>query len=215
MCERKALRGRTFSILGDSYSTFRGFVPEGNRVYYPNPQSVPDVQQVEQTWWHILMGRTEMTLLHNDSFSGATVCTHVRDGHPREEAFAVRVHSVLSHRDDNGRGPDYLFVFGCTNDSWQKRTVGQLQYENWTEQDLRCVLPAYCYVLDAIRRELPDTRVVSVINTGMDPAVTEGMQKANDDFGVLTVMLREIDKQKGHPSALGMQQIAKQIEEML
>ena len=27
------------SILGDSYSTFKGWIPEGNAIYYPQPKS--------------------------------------------------------------------------------------------------------------------------------------------------------------------------------
>ena len=38
-------------ILGDSYSTFRGHIPEGNSAYYPY-KDVDDVLQVEHTWWN-------------------------------------------------------------------------------------------------------------------------------------------------------------------
>lgn len=38
------------SILGDSYSTFAGAVPEGNAVwYFPAPDNSNDVCKVEQT----------------------------------------------------------------------------------------------------------------------------------------------------------------------
>ena len=41
------LAGYTFSMLGDSYSTFKGFIPEGYSCYYPKPDSVDDVLRVE------------------------------------------------------------------------------------------------------------------------------------------------------------------------
>ena len=38
------------SILGDSISTYKGYIPEGNSNYCPND----DVNDVSKTWWHIL-----------------------------------------------------------------------------------------------------------------------------------------------------------------
>lgn len=42
----------TAAILGDSYSTFRGFIPEDRECYYPSPERVDDVLPVEHTWWN-------------------------------------------------------------------------------------------------------------------------------------------------------------------
>lgn len=73
------LLGLTFSIIGDSYSTFKGFVPKEYDCYYPNPELVDDVIYVEDTWWGKLINHQGMRLLVNDSYSGATVCTCVRE----------------------------------------------------------------------------------------------------------------------------------------
>jgi len=213
--QKKTLQGCTFSILGDSYSTFQGFIPQGYACYYPKPQSVQDVLQVEHTWWYQLMQRRQLKLLQNNSYSGSTVCTHVRDGQPVTASFAARVHTLAEHTGENGRGPDYIFLFGCTNDSWQNRTVGNVQYENWKEEDLRCVLPAYCYVLDVLCREIPQTTVVCIANTDLKPQILEGMGVAAEHYGALMVELKNIDKNNGHPTALGMQQIADQVEAAL
>ena len=44
---------KTFSVLGDSYSTFEGYIPEGNAWWYSSsPQGPNDVVKVEDTWWH-------------------------------------------------------------------------------------------------------------------------------------------------------------------
>ena len=45
----------TFSILGDSISTFKGFVPQENELFYP--KEGVDVINVEHTWWHQLAKR--------------------------------------------------------------------------------------------------------------------------------------------------------------
>ena len=44
---------RTVAVLGDSYSTFDGYIPEGNAAwYFTHPQGENDVVRVEDTWWH-------------------------------------------------------------------------------------------------------------------------------------------------------------------
>ena len=207
------LLGRTFSILGDSYSTFKGFVPKEYACYYPNPEMVDNVLSVEDTWWCKLIYQQGMRLLVNDSYSGSTVCTCVRDNQPMSASFVERVH--CSFCNDDKLQPDYFFVFGCTNDSWLDREIGQVQYESWTEDDLKSVLPAYCYVLDQLSAVYKKSKIVTVINTGLHPEITKGIILSSDHYGTIVVKLHDIDKQSGHPSALGMSQIADQICEIL
>ncbi|MGE4464555.1 SGNH/GDSL hydrolase family protein, partial [Sphaerochaeta sp.] len=61
----------TFSILADSISTFAGFVPEENELFYP--REGVDVTHVEHTWWHRLIQRTGLRLLTNESYSGSRI----------------------------------------------------------------------------------------------------------------------------------------------
>ena len=206
---QQKLTGATFGILGDSYSTFKDHIPEGNRCYYPNPEKVDDVLQVKQTWWHLLMTRNGMQLIVNDSYSGATVCTD--HSLPAISAYTERAKRTFS----GNIQPDYIFVFGGTNDSWTNKTVGQVQYGDWEEADLKRVLPAFCFVLDHITKHNPKSIVVALINTGLKPELHEGMLAASEHYGVKAICLQDIDKKTGHPSALGMQQIADQIEAAL
>ena len=206
---------KTLSILGDSYSTFRGWIPEGNSCYYPNPQSVDDVLRVEQTWWNRMISRNGMRLLCNESYSGATVCTQTREGQPLESSFTVRAHYLKFFTDEDGNGPELIILFGCTNDSWLDRTVGQVKFENRAAEDLRAVLPAYCETLEVLRQENPGAKVVCVINTDLKAEISRGILAAAAHYGAAAVELENIDKQNGHPSALGMAQIADQIQAAL
>lgn len=45
---------KSISILGDSYSTFEGYLqPDTNSIwYYVSPRQQTDVTSVKQTWWH-------------------------------------------------------------------------------------------------------------------------------------------------------------------
>ena len=59
-------------ILGDSYSTFAGYIPEGNAVYYStNERPETDVTKVEQTWWYSLCKEEGFNIVLNESWSGA------------------------------------------------------------------------------------------------------------------------------------------------
>ena len=208
-----ALQGCTFSILGDSYSTFKGFIPAEYRCYYPKPENVADVLKVEDTWWHRLSADLNMRLFVNNSFSGSTVCTIVREELPKESAFVHR--AQLPFTGPQGEHSDFIIVYGCTNDFWLRRTIGDVQYEKWTESDLEKVLPALCYVLDTIKRMNPNSRLVIVINGFLDSHLRKGMNVAGEHYGAITVEVEDIEKAKGHPNALGMQQIALQIEQAL
>ena len=210
MKTKKPLTGSSFGILGDSYSTFQGYIPEGNLFFYPAAEKVADVLKVEDTWWHILMQRNDMRLVLNDSYSGSTVCAHVRENHPKTGCFVARAEKYFS-----GDAPmDYIFVFGGTNDSWLDRTPGQLQFSDWTEEDVMQVLPAFCKVLDHITKHNPESVVVSIVNSLLSPEIHDGLIAAAEHYGVTSVVLTDFDN-NGHPSGLGMRQIADQVEAVL
>ena len=202
----------TVAILGDSYSTFRRFIPEERECYYPSPERVDDVLTVEDTWWHQLFAKRNMILLFNDSWSGSTVCTTVRERHPQESAFVHRMKQTLSPAEE---APACIFLFGGTNDSWMGTEIGCLKYQEWTAQDLKQVLPAYCYMLDYVCRSNPNSAVFCVLNTQLNPEIHEGILTACKHYGAAAIELHDISKKCGHPSRLGMRQIAQQIDEAL
>lgn len=204
--------GKTFAILGDSYSTFRGWIPEGNEAYYPNPERVADVLKVEQTWWHQLMTKNGMVLLRNDAFCGATVCTQVRERHTKSACYVERVNNSFANIPGQ---PEYIFLFGGTNDHWMERVHGKVKFGRWNEEDLKQAIPAYCYVLYRLKKNYPNAKIISIINTDLHPEITKGWVLAAEHYGVKTVALRDIHKQNGHPTALGMTQIAQQVEAAL
>jgi hypothetical protein len=67
-------------IIGDSYSTFKGYIPEGYAPYYTNEPGNTDVRRVEETWWHQLQAETDCRILLNNSWSGSTICHTGYDG---------------------------------------------------------------------------------------------------------------------------------------
>ena len=72
--------GKTFSVLGDSYSTFMGTMsPDTNYVWYDTAQvrrGGTDVDAAAQMWWSLLADSLGMKMVQNNSFSGSTIGYH-------------------------------------------------------------------------------------------------------------------------------------------
>lgn len=201
---------RSVSILGDSYSTFRDFVvPDTNYVWYPR-DSVKhnDVVNVRQTWWHQFISKGNFRLCQNNSFSGATICNTGYRGEDYSDRSYVTRHRYLGD-------PDIIIVFGGTNDSWAKAPIGEYKYADWTSQDLYQFRPALACLLSSLQDRYPGTELYVVINSELSEAVTESLRTISDHYGVRWIQLHDIDKQWGHPSQLGMRQIADQLAEVI
>ncbi len=207
---REPMEGYTVIIMGDSYSTFAGYIPQGYDSYYPG-NSVPSVQSVEQTWWARLIKTCGMKLLMNDSWSGSTVSNTVRPGLPAHSSFLERMKSTFSGE----LKPDLIILFGGTNDSWLHNPHGAVKYEGWTEEDDRMTVPAFCHLFDYVCNHNPQARVLCVLNLPFDEEIEIGVPVACKKYGIECVCLHDIDKENGHPTALGMKQIAQQITDAL
>lgn len=200
-------------IFGDSYSTFEGFIPNGYDFYYKkNRTDPPIIKDVESTWWKILSKELNYDVILNDSYSGSTICTTVREFHPIDASFVKRVDKYIYNGYFYTNKIDTFFVFGGTNDSWSNCPIGKLKYSNWTEKDLKSVLPAFCYLLDRIKTTNKDSQIVVVINTGLKQEIADNFVLACQYYFLDYVKLDGIDKENGHPTVLGMEQIATQIK---
>lgn len=223
------------SILGDSYSTFEGYIPQGNAVwYFLNPdKDVTDVNDVRQTWWWQLISEGGYKLGVNDSYSGATVCYTGYNGDDySDRSFITRLPRVGS--------PDILLIFGATNDSWANSPIGEfvgniggamagvapadslaheLNHHKYPEGrnpgSLYEFRPALCELLTEAQNRLPGTRIVYIINSELKPEITSSIKQVCGLLGVEYIELQSIDKLSGHPSRLGMTQIKDQVLEFL
>lgn len=199
------------SILGDSYSTFENCMsPDSNYVWYfrtANPK-LTDVDRAEQTWWHRLLADTGMKLELNNSFSGSTISTHGYNGEDySDRAFFNRV--------DHLGAPDIILVFGATNDSWAGAQVGTYPPEGPLDPktlDLDKFRPATAWMMQRMAELHPGTPVYFIVNTGLRPEITESILTLCRRYGVTPIVLTDIDKKAGHPTVLGMEQIASQVK---
>ena len=207
-------RNCSLVLLGDSYTTFAGHIPDGNWVYYPN-KDVPDVQDVEQTWWKQLMHERGLRLLCNESSSGTTISTRVREMHTPKDAFVSRMKRVLGPDGAAGEQPELILIMGGTNDSWIGNEAGNLQLDGWSEESLQQVLPAACYMFDYITRYQPDAAILFILNSELREEIAEGLAEACAHYGIPLLRLHDISKQCGHPNAEGMRQLASQVSQAL
>lgn len=201
-------------IMGDSYSTYKGYIPSGYHFYYSDErEQAPIVKGVEKTWWNILSNEKNFKIILNDSFSGSTICNTVREALTVESSFVSRIDKYIAENFFAENKIDKVFIFGGTNDSWIGSPIGELKYSDWTAEDLKYVLPAFCYLIDRVKKVVEDTTVI--INTGLKEEITNGFIEACKNLEVKYLCLKEIDKEKGHPTELGMRQIANQVIECL
>ena len=131
-CLGSVFAQQKISILGDSYSTFHGYVqPAGNLCWYgvPGEKKENDVTKVEQTWWYCLVDSVSYVLERNNAYSGSTICN---TGYEKAD-YSDR--SFITRMTDLGK-PDIILVFGGTNDSWAGVPIGDFKYADWTEGEL-------------------------------------------------------------------------------
>ncbi len=200
-------------IFGDSYSTFMGYIPEGYAIYYSGDGRC-GITSVEETWWKRFVSETGCNLVLNDSWSGSTICYTGRQSpeYGYRSSFVNRMHLMLNENFFKEKEIDTIFIFGGTNDSWLDTTPkGEVQLDNFKEEDLYSTLPAICYMAKRLREELPEGNIVFIINTELDERISSAIKTASEHFGTQYIELSDIDKEAGHPTVLGMKQIAEQV----
>lgn len=204
-------------IVGDSYSTYEGMIPQGYAVYYSrngrgDPEFSVTKMNPEDTWWMRLINATGARLIQNNSWSGSTVCYTGYNGDcSHSSSFIYRYRQLKEQGFFKENRIDTVFVFGGTNDSWANAPLGELKYEDVMEDELFSVLPAFCHFMKTLKEDLPDTRIIFVANCDIKEEIVEGIKSAAEHFGVESVSLSKITKEHGHPNVKGMGEICDQV----
>ena len=200
------------SVLGDSYSTFEGFLqPDTNAVWYWKNQTDPnntDVTSVNQTWWHSFIADNGYRLCVNNSFSGSTVCNTGYNADDYSDRSFITRYKFLGN-------PDIIFVFGATNDSWAKAPIGEYKYSDWTAEELYSFRPAMAFLLEGMLTRYPNVKIYFLLNSELSNEIDESVLTICQHYGVDCIQLKDIHKISGHPSVKGMQQIKQQIEQFI
>lgn len=198
------------SILGDSYSTFGGFVtPVTNRCFYNGENKKNDVLEVKDTWWYQILLRKKYLLEVNNSFSGSTICNTGYNGKDASE------YSFLGRMGNIGR-PDIIFIYGGTNDSWANSPLGEYKYHDISENDLKSFRPAFAYMIDYLLEHNPNAKIYNIVNSGLKKEIITSMSEICSYYKIQNIILPKIDlPYNAHPNKIGMSKIADEVMKSL
>lgn len=94
---------QTVAVLGDSYSTFEGFIPKGYATWYSPtaPPETTDVNKVEQTWWWQVISVKKIC----NKYQVPVIALHdidKKNGHPTikgMKSIAVQILKVIKSKE--------------------------------------------------------------------------------------------------------------------
>ena len=135
-----------FSVLGNSISTYKGYVPDGYPCHYSSSN-----MKVQETWWMRFADLSGIPLNSNASWSGSTVSSALKS--TDSWFFSDRRINDLSR---NGI-PRYIFILGGTND-WRsnKCALGT----SYTTLNKATFSGAYSLLLNKLKKRYPYTDII-------------------------------------------------------
>jgi lysophospholipase L1-like esterase len=145
-CSKGFLSGKTFSILGNSISTYSGYIPKDYRNYYSSKHF-----SVDKTWWMQFAFLTGATLLSNASWSGTTVTYTGLDVWNSYFYSDTRIDYL-----GNKGIPDIIIVIGGTND-WG---LHPCDLGNYPSEDTLTFVGAYTTMLKRIKKKYNDSFII-------------------------------------------------------
>lgn len=140
------------SIIGDSISTFTGYVPAGYATYYPRQ----DVTSVDNLWWKIALDKTGMSLLKNASWASSTVA-----GDDTQGAVVASSDARIADLADGDTKPDIVIVLIGTNDFGRSYSIGTFTDTDTipTASNIADFKPAYAKMIGKIHTAYPEAKV--------------------------------------------------------
>ncbi|MDK4352447.1 SGNH/GDSL hydrolase family protein [Enterococcus thailandicus] len=217
---------RKISFLGDSITTFKDWVTEGNAVFFPNSF----ITNVEQTWWKKTLNQVsdKVELLVNNSWSGARVTTT----NGVDPAGVTRSNNL--HLDE--QTPDIIINYMGINDFNNKVDIGSYDFKGPIPTTTDTFIEAYLVMLNNETTNYPNAKIYcctlpyNTRNDGVMPRFNtknyleqynEAIRKCSEFFGAELIELDRIGLNANnhaiflgdglHPNELGMELIKKQV----
>lgn len=180
--------GKKLSIVGDSISTFAGYIPSGYETFYPSStlaqSGTGSLTAVEQTWWYKLCEETGLTLLKNASWSGSWVTGDTSS--TTNAMTAASTKRIADLKGSDGTTPDIIIVYIGINDLFNSNVVSRgATLGAWTPDE---VVPAdgtvmefasaYAIMLKKIMTTYPKARVFcgTLLTTARNYKDTDGVE---------------------------------------
>lgn len=153
--ENVSLQGLSLSILGDSLSTYEGWIPSECTNFFPMDGELTDVSE---TWWMQLLTHTGMELCSNNSSAG---CTCAGDSlYTGEVKYGCSTDRISLLTGSQGKMPDVIIVFMGTNDLLKGVPLGDNDGTRLVEEGkIDNFSDAYTLILDKLASEYPMAQV--------------------------------------------------------
>lgn len=202
--------GKTVSILGDSISTFKNYVPEGYACFYPYPTA--DVSDVNYTWWMRTINKLGMKLLKNNSYSGSCVSAGTGSSGATNDSRLVELTKGTER-------PDIILIFMGANDCGSSNvSLGSFQssYKTMLDKIINLCPDSEIYLLT-----LPTTGLYKEADRLQYNAVIKSYAESYElglvDLGDLytTTSYKDYVVDSCHPNNAGMIAISNAIVEEL
>lgn len=207
-------------LIGDSISTFEGWIPEGYVAYYPASSS--EIMDVSQTYWYRLIYdlMPDAVLDRNLAYSATRVAViGTNDNYDRND-FVTRIDQIGF---DN---PDIVIIHGGTNDRRASTPnhvpLGEYGFDLPIDQlDRTCFRSAYVCMVRKIMERHPGVKIVCIIgdtlNTEKYQGLADSIRTIAEHYGFSTVSFTyALESADGvHPNASGAQYMADRIYEVM
>ena len=143
------------SILGDSLSTYVGWIPGECSDFFPMNGALTDVSE---TWWMQVLDETGMELCANNSSSGSTcVGNSLAIGEMKYGCSGDRLSRLTSSQ---GKIPDIIIVYMGTNDMVNGVPIGDNDGTIPVEEgEIDYFSDAYTLILDKLSSEYPAAKI--------------------------------------------------------
>jgi len=166
---KSVLDGKKLSILGDSISTFSGYIPTGNATYYPRG----DVTAVTDTWWDKVVKALNLTLDTNNSYSGSKV-----SGSAASAGCGSRSQALGN--------PDIIIVYLGINDFNHEVALGDYDGKTAVPSDVTTFTTAYAIMLNKILTAYKTAMVYVCTLIPCEKNLSEGFPEVNEAGNTLT-----------------------------
>lgn len=145
-------QGKSLSVLGDSISTYTGYIPSGNANFYTGSNC--GVTSFDQTWWKRVIDKLGMTLNLNNSWSASRVSVTDASG-------------GVTRASNLGTNPNVIIVYMGINDF--NHEVATATFRS-----------AYSTMLDTIKTTYPNAEVYCATLPPCERNGTTGDPEIND-----------------------------------
>ena len=139
---------KKLSIIGDSISTFEGYIPIEYKTCYPRGE----INTVYRTWWNKVSRITGMDILSNCSWSGSTC---IGDDKSNINAYAACSNKRIRQLAKNTEKPDVIICYIGTND--YHKGIGLTK--NYINNSTNNFNNAYSIMLSKIKLLYPDASI--------------------------------------------------------